>query len=153
MKKISYLLIFFMLTGCGYEPIYSKKNSKDILIKNYILEGDKNINKKLVSLLNLKNDNGQKLSSYNLILDSKKNIETAAKDSSGNISIYKTTISINFSLNSLDSGTKIFESKNFDASFSYNSIKNKFDLSQYQKTIEQNLIERLAEEILIYIKS
>ena len=86
-------------------------------------------------------------------MDSKKSIETAAKDSSGNISIYKTTISINFSLNSLDSGTKIFESKNFDASFSYNSVKNKFDLSQYQKTIEQNLIERLAEEILIYIKS
>jgi len=142
-----------MLTGCGYEPIYSKKNSKNILIKNYILEGDKNINKKLVSLLNLKNGNGQELSSYNLILDSKKSIETAAKDSSGNISIYKTTISINFSLNSLDSGTKIFESKNFDASFSYNSVKNKFDLSQYQKTIEQNLIERLAEEILIYIKS
>ena len=32
-------------------------------------------------------------------------------------------------------------------------MENKFDLSQYQKTIEINLIERIAEEIATFLNS
>ena len=35
----------------------------------------------------------------------------------------------------------------------FNSIKNKFDLLQYQKNIEENLINKIAEEIIIFINS
>ena len=153
MKKTAYLIIFFILIGCGYEPIYSKKDSYNILIKNYILEGNKNINRKLVSLLNLKESTNQQYSSYDLTLISNSTTLASAKDNLGNTSIYKTTISVSLTLKNLENGGKAFKSKNFNASFSYNNMTNKFDLSQYQKTIETNLITRIAEEIVIYINS
>lgn len=153
MKNISYLLVFFIFFGCGYEPMYSKKSSNNIQIKKYIFNGDKNINRKLKSLLNLRKDKNQEASSYELILDSKKLILTAAKDSLGNTSIYKTTISVNLILRNLTDENKTFKSKEFSRSFSYNNMTNKFDLSQYQETVETNLVEGLAEEITIFINS
>ena len=153
MKKTTYLIIFFILIGCTYEPIYSKKDSYNISIKNYILEGNKNINRKLVSLLNLKENSDQQYSSYDLTLISNSTTQASAKDNLGNTSIYKTTISVKLTLENLGNGNKAFKSKNFSASFSYNNMTNKFDLSQYQKTIETNLITRISEEIVIYINS
>tara|TARA_B110000238_G_C15990007_1_gene379849 strand:+ start:88 stop:549 length:462 start_codon:yes stop_codon:yes gene_type:complete len=153
MKKISYLLIFFIFIGCGYNPIYSKKDHYNVSIENYFLEGDKDINRKLISLLSLKKSESQKISSYDLILSSKKIVQTIAKDNLGNTSIYKTTISVDFTLKNLKTGTKVFRSKSFNADFSYNNLANKFDLSQYQKTIEVNLLTRIAEEITIFINS
>ena len=153
MKKTAYLIIFFILIGCAYEPIYSKKDSYNILIKNYILEGNKNINRKLVALLNLKENSDQQYSFYDLTLISNSTTQVSAKDNLGNTSIYKTTISVRLTLENLGNGDKAFKSKNFSASFSYNNMTNKFDLSQYQKTIETNLITRISEEIAIYINS
>ena len=153
MKKTAYLIIFFILIGCGYEPIYSKKDSYNISVKNYILEGNKNINRKLVALLNLKENNDQQYSFYDLTLISNSTTQVSAKDNLGNTSIYKTTISVRLTLENLGNGDKAFKPKNFSASFSYNNMTNKFDLSQYQKTIETNLITRISEEIAIYINS
>ena len=153
MKKTAYLIIFFILIGCGYEPIYSKKDSYNISVKNYILEGNKNINRKLVALLNLKENNDQQYSFYDLTLISNSTTQVSAKDNLGNTSIYKTTISVRLTLENLGNGDKAFKTKNFSASFSYNNMTNKFDLSQYQKTIETNLITRISEEIAIYINS
>ena len=48
---------------------------------------------------------------------------------------------------------EIKREKNFVSSFTYNNIENKFDLSQYQKNIEANLIQKLKEEIVIFLKS
>ena len=114
MKKTAYLIIFFILIGCGYEPIYSKKDSYNILIKNYILEGNKNINRKLVSLLNLKESTNQQYSSYDLTLISNSTTLASAKDNLGNTSIYKTTISVSLTLKNLENGGKAFKSKNLD---------------------------------------
>ena len=36
---------------------------------------------------------------------------------------------------------------------SYNNIKNKFDLSQYRQDIEANLINKIIEEISIFLIS
>jgi hypothetical protein len=149
MKKISYFIIFLIIVGCGFEPIYSKKNPKNLTIDNYILEGDKNINRKLISLLNFEKNSDQRLSPNDLILNSKKITSTSAKDKLGNPSIYKTTISVNLILK--NSNNKIVKSRNFSESFSYNSMINKFDLMQYQKGIEADLITRLVEEITIFI--
>tara|TARA_B110000037_G_C16988345_1_gene451988 strand:+ start:755 stop:988 length:234 start_codon:yes stop_codon:yes gene_type:complete len=69
MKKISYLLIFLLLSSCGYESVYNKKKFNTLSIKSYSLDGDKNINRKLLSLLDFKKNN---FSSYELLLISEK---------------------------------------------------------------------------------
>lgn len=146
-KNIIILLLITTLTSCGYEPIYLKKNNLDLSIKDYELLGDKAINRKIVSLLNLKKSNKEK-SWYTLKLDSKKLIESVAKNKAGDTTIFKLTLNIELILSQND---KLVKEKNFITSFTYNNIKNKFDLLQYQKNIEKNLIDKLAEEITIYL--
>ena len=148
-KNIIILLLITTLTSCGYEPIYLKKNKLDLSIKDYELLGNKAINRKIVSLLNLKKSNKEK-SWYTLKLDSKKLIESVAKNKAGDTTIFKLTLNIELILSQND---KLVKEKNFITSFTYNNIKNKFDLLQYQKNIEKNLIDKLSEEIIIFLKT
>jgi len=148
-KKFTLLFIFIFLTNCGYQPIYLQKDNLKIFINEIYLEGDKKINRKIMQLTNLKKKNNGN-PSYNLKLISNKNIEIVAKDKFGNASIYKTTVTVIFSL---EDQNEIFKQKTFSSNFSYNDIINSFELSEYQKTIENNLINKIAEEILIFINA
>ena len=148
-KKFTLLFIFIFLTNCGYQPIYLQKDNLKIFINEIYLEGDKKINRKIMQLTNLKKKNNGN-PSYNLKLISNKNIEIVAKDKFGNASIYKTTVTVIFSL---EDQNEIFKQKTFSSNFSYNDIINSFELSEYQKTIENNLISKIAEEILIFINA
>ena len=147
IKFFALFLILIFLTNCGYQPIYSNKDSLKIYIKTISLEGDKKINRKILLLTNLKNQNSGS-PPYSLKLISNKKIEVVARDNSGNATIYRTKITTTFSL---EHEGKIFKQKKFSSNFSYNNILNSFELSQYQKTIEENLINKIAEEIIIFI--
>tara|TARA_B100000795_G_C22665082_1_gene385666 strand:+ start:405 stop:860 length:456 start_codon:yes stop_codon:yes gene_type:complete len=147
LKKFLILSSFFLLMSCNYEPIFAKKNLSILSIKKVELEGDKKINRAIIALLNISKENQQK-PSYNLNLNSTKKIEITARDSQGNISVYKTIIVVNVLL---ENQKIIIKEKSFESSFSYNNIQNKFDLSQYQKDIETDLINKIAKEINIYL--
>jgi len=150
IKKLILISILFLLTSCGYETIYSKKNDTAISIKKIELEGNKKISRKIISLTNLR-ENNNKNYTYNLTLVSNKTIEAVSKNKSGNISVYKTTINVEFYLKDPNDKNKIIKQKKFNSSFSYNNMDNKFDLSQYQKNIEENLINKIAEKITIFL--
>jgi len=150
IKKFGYILILLVLTNCGYQTIYSDKSFTATSINEIKIEGNKNIGRKIVSLANLGKDNNQNYS-YNLTLISNKKIESVAKDKSGNISVYKTIVNVELYLKDPNDQEKIIKQKIFSSSFIYNNIQNKFDLSQYQKNIEKNLINKIAEEVTIYL--
>ena len=145
IKKILFFIILVALTSCGFEPIYSKKNLS-VVISELQLNGDKKINRKIISLLNIKEETKNELG-YKLILSSNKKIAIISKDKSGNASIYKTTLNVDVSLTK---ESKIIKNKEFSLSFTYNDMENKFDLSTYQKTIESNLTNKITEEILFF---
>ena len=147
MKKISYLLIFLILSSCGYESVYNKKKFNTLSIKSYSLDGDKNINRKLLSLLDFKKNN---FSSYELSLISKKNKQISSKNALGNPLTYKMTLVLNFTIKNLDTD-EIFKTKKFTNSSLYNIIENNFDFSRYEKEIEENLILKIHEEVMIYL--
>tara|TARA_B110000971_G_scaffold178849_1_gene184895 strand:+ start:777 stop:1226 length:450 start_codon:yes stop_codon:yes gene_type:complete len=147
MKKISYLLIFLLLSSCGYKSVYNEKSFNTLSIKNYSLDGDKNVNRKLLSLLDFKKNN---FSSYELSLISKKSRQISSKNALGNPLTYKMTLVLNFTIKNLDTD-EIFKTKKFTNSSSYNIIENNFDFSRYEKEIEENLILKIHEEILIYL--
>ena len=150
IKKLTFILIFFLLANCGYEAIYLKKNISNISINKIILEGNKKINRQIITQANLSKNNNETYA-YDLTLISNKTIESTARDNSGNTSVYKTTITVKFYLKDPNNQNQIFKEKDFTSSFSYNNIKNKFDLSQYQKNIELNLIEEISKEIMIFL--
>jgi hypothetical protein len=147
IKKNFLLLLLLILTSCSYEAIYSKKNLNEIIIQDFQLNGDKKINRKIVSYLNLKEN---KDSQYVLILDSNKLIEIVSKSKAGKPSIYKTTVNVNINLMKEN---KVFKQKNFTESFTYSNMRNKFDLSQNQKSIELNLIDKIIEDLFIFLNN
>ena len=148
-KKITLLLVIFLIWGCGYQPIYLKKNNSEQKIKTITLNGEQKINKIIVTSLGLKEDRNL-LTGYSLILKSLKRIDIISKDKSGNPSVYKTSIIVDVSLTEKE---RIIKQKEFVSSFTYNATDNKFNLSQYQKNIESNLINEISEKISIYLRS
>ena len=146
-KKIFFLVLVFSLSSCGYNPIFLKKIDTDLLIKNYQVTGNKNINRSIITSLNLKNNNNAN-AKYSLKLNSSKLVETIAKDKVGNASIYKTTIKIELLITE---GANVIKERTFTSNFIYNNTSNKFDLFQYQRDIDKNLIKNLSEKILIFL--
>ena len=147
IKKIILILMFFSITNCGYEAIYSKKDSVNFSIKNVKLAGNKNINREIVSLLNIKKSDENK-NRYNLELNSNKNTTIIAKDKTGKATIYRVTLSVDAILSD---DVSTIKKKNFITSFTFNNLQNKFELLQYQKNIEESLINNIAEQITIFI--
>tara|TARA_B110000967_G_C18867037_1_gene553250 strand:+ start:48 stop:509 length:462 start_codon:yes stop_codon:yes gene_type:complete len=149
VKKILSVLVLLLLTNCGYQAIYSSKGLSNISILKIDLKGEVVVDRKLLSLLTSRLEIDP--NSNDIIeLNSKKEVVHLSKDNSGNIKIYNnkiTTILI------LKEGKKLVGTKTFISDFSYNSIANNFDLQQYQKKIDQNLIRTVSEDILMYLIS
>jgi len=150
IKKILFFFLIFSLTNCSYESIYSKKKDLNSIIKSYQLEGDRIINRRIISFLNLDNK-GNRDSKVKLKLTTNKAVNIIAKDKMGNASYYETVIIVNLILTNED-GVAI-NKKIFNENFTYSSKKNKFELSQYQNNIEINLVEKISEKIIIFLNS
>ena len=149
LKKTTLLLLLCFFWSCGYEPLYLKKIDLDQKIKVITFYGDQKINKMIMSSLGIK-ESRNLTSGYILTLKSSKKIDVVSKDKTGNPSAYKSSIIVNFTLTNEET---IIKQKEFNSSFTYNNSQNKFDLSQYQKNIESNLIDEISEKIFIYLRT
>ena len=147
MKKLIFVVIaLFILNNCGYAPIYSSKNS------NFYID----ISQKDRSKLNSKIEkNIKKISNQNseniiqLEISSNKKINTISKDKKGDPSRFSMTISL--TINILNKNNyEINKTKTFTEEFNYNNNSNKFSLKQYEKDIEDNLINKIIERSIIY---
>tara|TARA_Y100000389_G_scaffold149357_1_gene148666 strand:- start:3254 stop:3700 length:447 start_codon:yes stop_codon:yes gene_type:complete len=146
MKKIL-ILILFLTTACGYQPIYFGKNTNDFNFNKITLIGNKKINNNIVTTLNFKLQN-TKDSKDEVILNSNINISETSKNSKGQVATYRTTIKVNLKIKD---DNNLIKDKDFLKSFSYNNLENKFDLVKYQKDIENSLTKKIIEELIIYL--
>ena len=145
-KKIILICCLFFLTNCGYNPLYSSKNSSDILINKIETAGEKKINRQILSLLSL-DEVGELENSYILNINTKKNKRIVSKDKQGNASVYNLNLEIKISLDK--DNQKV--TKTFTSDFSYNTQKNKFELSREENKILNNLVESMVEKIILFI--
>ena len=150
IKKLFLIWAFLFLANCGYQSVYFKNADSLIKISKIKFEGDEKINRKIISLTGLK-ESGDFSDSYLLILNSKKNKDIATKNSAGNPTSYKISIEINISLVDPINNEKIIKSKVFNSSFTFNNNQNKFELSQDEKNILNNLIEAASKKIIMYL--
>ena len=146
IKKIFIVLLFILVTSCGYESIYAKKNLTKLTIEKIELSGNKKINKMIISQIPITLENNNKI----LILDTQKKIESSSKNKAGDTEVFNLSIITNLTLKNDD---KIFKSRVFSSDFSYNNVSNKFDLEQYQKSIEKNLAKKISDEIFLFLVS
>ena len=61
-------------------------------------------------------------------------------------------MNISINLNILEND-EIKNKKTFIESFTYNNSSNKFDLAQYEKNIQDNLINEIVSKIVIHLYS
>ena len=153
LKKIIATLSFLLLLNCGYEPIYSKKqiNSNynfSINSINYI--GDNKVNRILKNQLQKILNKERKSTELNLNLNSRVEKVVTSKDKKGNPKRFSLKVIINLEIYE----SEILKGKtNFEEKFEYNNKSNKFDLKQYEKNIQRNLISNLSDEIIRYLNS
>ena len=148
MKKLIYIVIaLFVLNNCGYTPIYSSKNNNfyiDISQKNRSKLNSK-IEKNIKKFSNENNEN-----TIQLEISSNKKINIISKDKKGDPSRFSMIISL--TINILNKNNyEINKTKSFTEKFDYNNNSNKFSLKQYEKDIEDNLINKIIERSILYL--
>ena len=112
------------------------------------IKGNKKIGRKIISALQILDKVNYKKKAYEIIIDSESKIDKLSKDIAGNVTVYKTTITVEIELIEKE---KIIKKKQLSTNFTYNNIDNKFDLSQYQKSIEKNLTNKIIDELKIFL--
>ena len=151
LKKKFALIFFLLLSSCGYEAIYSKKNiiNYNFSISNLTLMGEKDINLKIKEklynyTLNKKDKN------FILTISSNMKKVAIAKNISGNPTKFKSTIIIDIEVlmeGNLKNSLQIIESLN------YSNIDNKFDLKKYEQQIKYNLAEVATEKLIFKLSN
>ena len=149
MKKALFILLFFII-GCGYQPVYLNKDVQNFEYSKIILAGSNEINRNILNLLSIEEsvDNASKDKLY---VTSFQKIETTSKNNAGQPLSFRTTINVNIKIENFNG--QIIKNKDFTKEFTYNNRKNKFELVEYQKSIQKNLINKIINEISIYLGS
>ena len=150
-KKIFSFLFLLLLSSCGYEATYSKKNllNYDFSISEINFTGDREVNIKMREKLN------------NYIIDKKnKNFKVdilsiatkvvSAKNTSSDATNFKSTVSIKVDL---VMNNKLKNSLIIRESFNYNNDSNKFKLKAFEKNIKNNLTETITERLIFKLSN
>ena len=149
-KKII-LLFLLLLSSCGYEAIYSKKNflNYNFSISELSFVGDRRINLKIKERLsNYTRDKKDK--DFILKVSSTSEKITLAKDTAGDTTTFKSKISIKVEVlmnNKIKNNFIILES------FNYDNISNKFNLREYEEEIKNNLAATATDKLIFKLSN
>ncbi len=146
MKKLLFIFILF-ITSCGYQPIYISQNQDDFIFKKITLSGERQTNKTIINALAIK-EKSTLNSNKELFLQADLKVEKTSKNSKGQITSYRSTVTVNLAINE---DNQTIKDKKFIQSFTYNNLDNKFDLTEYQNEIKKDIINKIIEEIIIYM--
>ena len=147
MKKTFFILLFF-ISSCGYQPVYLNKDLENFKFKKIILEDNNYINKKIVNTLSIKeSDENEK----ELFISSLYEIQGTSKNSKGQVESFRTIVTVNLKIKNISNQTT--QIKKFQKEFTYNNKQNKFELVEYQNFIKDELINKIINDIIIYLNS
>ena len=149
--KIIIFFLLLLLSSCGYEAIYSKKNNKNynFSISKIDLIGDKEINLKIKEKLSNYILN-QKDKTFTLKIYSTSKKIVLAKDVAGDATSFQNSIVVNVEIlmNSNFKNNFIMKEK-----FNYNNNSNKFNLKRYEKDIKNNLAETATDKLIFKLSN
>tara|TARA_B100000767_G_C19583717_1_gene458440 strand:- start:103 stop:561 length:459 start_codon:yes stop_codon:yes gene_type:complete len=148
IKKITiYFIAIIFLSSCGFKPIYSN-NEVNFYLSKIEVSGEKSINNQITSSLKTYKNKKNKDNKFFINVSSTKEKKIVAKDSKGNASSFKLTINSQIIVVKND---KVEKSKKFSEDFIYNNRNKKFELKQYEKNIQENLTNKIIENIILYL--
>ena len=145
IKFFKLLILMIMFFGCSYVPVHINKDFNFQIIEiNF--EGEKFINEIIRNKLEI-NETGEK--KYRIYYKTTKIKEIVSSDTKGDPKIFKLKINLEYIV--YDEDKKVFEN-NIIKQISYDSIDDKYELSQYEENILKNLSNKISEDILFSIK-
>ena len=148
IKKITiYFIAIIFLSSCGFKPIYSN-NEVNFYLSKIEVSGEKSINNQITSSLKTYKNKKNKDNKFFINVISTNEKKIVAKDSKGNASSFKLTINSQIIVVKND---KVEKSKKFSEDFIYNNRNKKFELKQYEKNIQENLTNKIIENIILYL--
>ena len=150
-QKQIILLLLLLLSSCGYEAIYSKKNSVNynFSVSELNFVGDRTVNLKIKEKLN-NYAQAKKDKDFILRISSTSEKITLSKNTAGDATSFKNSVSINVEVlmnNKFKSNFIILES------FNYNNISNKFNLKKYEEEIKNNLAETATDKLIFKLSN
>ena len=145
-KPFIFLILFLILSSCGYQPIYSTKNLNFTIGK--VEKENTSLNNKFAKSINaLTNRESDK--KINIKIESDKKIRIKSKDSKGNTLVLELEINLRFvNLDSDNQTQKVLSRK-----ITYNNSDDKFKLKEYENELEDILITKIIEDLINYLSN
>jgi len=147
MKKILILIFYIFLGNCaGYEPILNNKNV-NFYIGEITNKDKSNVTKKIITKLKPYRIVKSELK-INLEIESSVKDRVISRDSKGDAKIFEKSVQVK--ITSIKSN--VVNQLVYYETFSFNNQSNKFELNQYKKNIENTLIDRILEQLIIDLR-
>ena len=151
LRKQIILLLLLLLSSCGYEAIYSKKNSVNynFSVSELNFVGDRTVNLKIKEKLN-NYAQAKKDKDFILRISSTSEKVILSKNTAGDATSFKNSVSVNVEVlmnNKFKSNFIILES------FNYNNISNKFNLKKYEEEIKNNLAGTASDKLIFKLSN
>ena len=148
MKKIILISLLLFLSNCtGYKPIFTSDQTNFYIEKIEISDDSKLVRKLVKSLKPYTVENGKQSITLKLNLDKQENV--IMKDAKGDPASYEIKIKLNVDVITKDGNNKL----NFEENFTFNNQSNKFELNQYKKNTETNLINKIFENLILELRA
>ena len=146
MKKILIIIfISLLLNSCGYKSILVNEAS-NFSIKEFKILNDEKTSKYIAkNLQEYKKSDGI----HSVTIESSYTRDISSKNKKGNPETFSMQLVVNISISSED---KILKNS-FKEVVNYNNKESKFKLKTFEENLKNNLLEKILQDIKIYMQS
>lgn len=147
MNKFLLLIVsIFILSACSYEPILLKKNY-DFEFNKIEFSGDKTVNEIIKNRISRVSSGNKK---YNIYYNSKIEKSVVSSNEKGDPTIFNLNIDLEYEITDED---KVIIKNKISKQSTYNDIKDKFELSNYEINSIKSLAKSIGDEIMMSLIS
>ena len=148
LKILRYTFLLIFITGCGYTPIYSNLNNKNINIQVEKINGNKNINKLIVQKLSrYQSENSEKV--YNVKINSNYKKLILTKNAAGNATNFRLNVNVQF-ITKINDNMEEFK---FTEKFDMKKGDTIFEEEKYENNIINDMtniiVQRFISQLII----
>ena len=148
LKILRYTFLLIFITGCGYTPIYSNLNNKNINIQVEKVNGNKNINKLIVQKLSrYQSKNSEKV--YNVKINSNYKKLILTKNAAGNATNFRLNVNVQF-ITKINDNMEEFK---FTEKFDMKKGDTIFEEEKYENNIINDMtniiVQRFISQLII----
>jgi hypothetical protein len=140
-KNIVVIFLIFVLSGCGFSPIYLKNNNVNFSIEQVSYTGDRDLNNFLK--INLNQYKNQKIN--NKIFIEAESIYSKivfSKDGAGEVTSYQLEAEVTFLIKSTNQKIKAIEKKIMK------SMDDKFEETRQEKSVKQSFASSISSKLI-----